>query len=143
MCLLAVGSIPDVGSSSSTNLESPINAIASESFLFYPPERFLARAYLLEVKFKSSRSWFICALTLWLGVFFKLANNIKCSSTVKFSKRTSCYGHTPIISWRTSKSRKASRPKVSISPDVASTIPVIIYIVVVFPAPLCPKRANI
>ena len=56
MCLLAVGSIPDVGSSSSTNLESPINAIASESFLFYPPERFLARAYLLEVKFKSSRS---------------------------------------------------------------------------------------
>ena len=40
--LLAVKSIPAVGSSKSTNLDPPIRAIATDSFLLDPPERFLA-----------------------------------------------------------------------------------------------------
>jgi hypothetical protein len=36
--LLEVVSIPDEGSSSNTIFESPIKAIPTDSFLFYPPE---------------------------------------------------------------------------------------------------------
>jgi hypothetical protein len=35
-------SIPEVGSSSITIFEFPIIAIATESFLFYPPDKVLA-----------------------------------------------------------------------------------------------------
>jgi hypothetical protein len=44
--LLALKSIPAVGSSRITSFEFPTRAIATESFLLLPPERFYARVSL-------------------------------------------------------------------------------------------------
>jgi len=48
--LLTEASHPEVGSSKYINLDPPIKAIATESLLFYPPERFLERTSVLSTK---------------------------------------------------------------------------------------------
>ncbi len=73
----------------------------------------------------------------------KLANNSKCSLGVKYSNNTSCCGHTPKIFLMSSISLNISMPNTEAFPYVGSNNPVNILIVVVFPAPLCPSKANI
>ena len=46
----ALKSIPAVGSSNKTNLDPPINAIATDSFLLDPPDKFLAIVLLYYVR---------------------------------------------------------------------------------------------
>jgi len=46
----AVGSIPEEGSSSNTIFESPSSAIASYSFLFWPPDTLPASSSFLAVR---------------------------------------------------------------------------------------------
>jgi hypothetical protein len=64
------------------------------------------------------------------------ANNLKCSSGVSISNKTSCYGQTPSIILTSCIYSKILIPKTSACPLVGSISPVNIDIVVVFPAPL-------
>lgn len=73
----------------------------------------------------------------------KEANNLKCSSGVSRSKRTSCYGQTPSIILNSFIFSNIFFPKTLALPYCGSINPVSIDKVVVFPAPLWPRSANI
>jgi len=75
------------------------------------------------------------------GVPLNELKSFKWSSGVKKSNNTSCYGHTPRIFLKSSIPPKILFPNTSAWPSVGSNKPVSIEIVVVFPAPLCPRRA--
>jgi len=95
--LLALVSIPEVGSSRTMNLEFPMNAIPVDNLLLYPPDRLLLSSLVFSFKLRSAiifdTSSFINAGLLPLNT----ANNSRCSFTVRSSYRMSNYGQTPII----------------------------------------------
>lgn len=94
--------------SNRTTFESPINAMPTDNLLFYPPDKFLDNSLVFSVRSKSSIIFFTYSarslgLTpLFYNIYFinykplKALNRNKCSSTVRLSKRISCYGQTPI-----------------------------------------------
>lgn len=111
------GSMPEVGSSRNTTLESPMSAIATESLRFMPPDS--ARLCTLTFSVKPTSAMILltaestyrstimgyrerlrvrseCELAFSSGTPFRPAKNRKCSETVKSSQSTSCWGHTPI-----------------------------------------------
>lgn len=67
----------------------------------------------------------------------------RCSLGVSKSNNISCYGQTPRNYLISDISLNRSCPYISHEPSVESNSPVNIEIVVVFPAPLCPSKANI
>jgi len=73
----------------------------------------------------------------------KVAKSLKCSITLKSGKRTLCYGQNPMIFLISSISFSTSNPKASAQPEVMSSNPVSMEIVLVFPAPFCPSNAKI
>ena len=64
------------------------------------------------------------------------ANNLKCSSGVSISNKTSCCGQTPSIILTSCIYSNILIPNTSACPFVGSMSPVSIEIVVVLPAPL-------
>lgn len=91
MYLLAEVSIPLVGSSRKTILLLPMKAIATLSFRFYPPERFLLYTSALSFKPTSPINFSTSLLMSVLSdIPLYLANSSRCSLTVSTSKRTLC-----------------------------------------------------
>jgi hypothetical protein len=89
--LLDSTSNPEVGSSNIINLEPPTNAIAKDSFLFMPPESYLASLSLCSVNMtKSSVSFIERAITSFL-ISLSSHTKSRCSYTVKSSNNTSNY----------------------------------------------------
>ena len=74
---------------------------------------------------------------------FKLIKKSRCSLTVSLSNSTLCWGHKPKLSRIASMSEMILKPLTSAEPSVGGNSPVNIDMVVVFPAPLCPRRAVI
>mmetsp|Transcript_30806 Transcript_30806/g.45591 ORF Transcript_30806/g.45591 Transcript_30806/m.45591 type:complete len:122 (-) Transcript_30806:2311-2676(-) len=96
VALLEYGSIPLVGSSNRTNLGSPQRAIATESFLFIPPESWPARVFNLSPRPTSSARFRMVARDGVIPLIF--SNKRKCSATLSSVKRTLCCGQIPIDS---------------------------------------------
>ena len=135
------GSRPAVGSSKIRTRGFPIRAMATQSFRFIPPLKALLLASILL-----SRSQRLITSRTSLSVIstaFKSANNCTCSRTVNLSHKTLCCGQIPTSSRTAVMSWAMLFPRTKASPPLGSTPPVNICIVVVFPAPLCPKRAVI
>lgn len=82
MCLLADVSIPEVGSSKYINLESPINAMATESLLFWPPDKFLLKSSAFSYKSTSYMAFSTASGILDSSIPLNTANISKCSLTV-------------------------------------------------------------
>jgi len=122
-----------VGSSKRINLEFPIKAIPVDKRRLYPPDKFFANSFVFSLKFKSdiilSTSSFINSGSDPLN----LANNSKCSFTVKSSYNISNYGQTPIIFLISFIYSSTSYPNIFALPFVKLNNPVNIEIVVVFP----------
>ena len=133
-CLLAIISIPLVGSSNKINLEFPIKAKAIHNFLFCPPDNVLHCAFFFGAKsillIKSSISCLLTKLPLILHIYSK------CSSTVKCSKKIFSCWHKPILSYKCCLSVTNDLPSNNISPSFGSYIPDTIFTRVVLPAPL-------
>ena len=130
--------IPLVGSSNKTVLESPQKAIATLSFLFIPPLRFFdsvfrfaerAPSWILALTFSSAA----LADSLLAYIPLILAKNSACSFTVSSGKRQSCCRQMPISPRTPVISVLISFPATVAYPSVGVTIPVSILIVVVFP----------
>mmetsp|Transcript_114731 Transcript_114731/g.263356 ORF Transcript_114731/g.263356 Transcript_114731/m.263356 type:complete len:221 (-) Transcript_114731:1658-2320(-) len=138
MARRAKGSIPEVGSSKITNLGSPRKAIATESFLFIPPDRAAARALRFSASCTSLSSWSISASAPWIP--FSPAVSLMCSTTVSSGHSTLCCGHIPMDARTSLSCWGTAFPKMEISPLLGGNVPVIMLIVVVLPAPLCPSR---
>ena len=74
---------PDVGSSSMSNLGSVTMAMASDSFLFSPPDNVLASSdfFSMSITTHSERSIEACILSR--GMFLSSHAKMRCSSTVR------------------------------------------------------------
>ncbi len=133
MYLLALVSMPEVGSSRTMNFEFPMKAMPVESLLLWPPERFLLNSLVFSFKFRSAiifnTSTSIRAGSLPLNT----ANSSRCSFTVSSSNRMSNYGHTPISLRTSSIWLSMSFPKIEALPEEKLSSPVNIDIVVVLP----------
>ena len=143
--LLEVISIPLEGSSRKITSLPPIKDIAIDNFLLWPADKFLASIYSILSIWKSFNVFFISLLTSDDLTPLNIENISKCSLTVKSSNKVSCWGQIPnfllniSILWLSN----TLSPSYKAFPFVASYIPVNIEINVVFPAPLCPNKANI
>ena len=86
-----------------------------------------------------------CNYTVSSGWFhtFKLIKKSRCSFTVNRSNSTLCWGQSPKLSLIASISVIILFPSMWAEPEEGGNKPVNIDIVVVFPAPLCPRRAVI
>mmetsp|Transcript_25722 Transcript_25722/g.35378 ORF Transcript_25722/g.35378 Transcript_25722/m.35378 type:complete len:238 (+) Transcript_25722:266-979(+) len=134
------GSIPEVGSSKRTNFGSPTSAIDNDNFRFIPPDRADASTYLFSVNPTSLITLSTESCNRYPYNPLILPKNSRCSCTVKQGNNTLYCGHTPVI-WRIAgKSPAKDLPYICTLPAVASTSPVSVEIVVVFPAPLCPSK---
>jgi len=121
-----------------------MNAIATLSLLFYPPERFLLQTSAFSLKSTSSMNLSTSLEISLLSVIpLNDANSSRCSRTVRVSKRMSCYGHTPRKVLIYSICVSISNPLTSAHPSVIESRPLSIDNVVVFPAPLCPSKTKI
>ena len=135
--------MPAVGSSSSTSRLPPMNAIATLSFRFCPPDSISEYTSFLSTRstFASIRS--TSPSTFADGTPFSAAKNRRCSAHVSPLHRMLCCGQKP-ISDRTSRSwSRTDFPYTVQSPSDTDSIPVIMFIVVVLPAPLCPSSTVI
>ena len=83
MPLLEYASMPAVGSSKTITLDSPVKAIATESFLFCPPEMFFVSYYLLSSMSTSFKRHRISLSNYSPSSPLNDPNNYKCSSTVR------------------------------------------------------------
>mmetsp|Transcript_45801 Transcript_45801/g.71700 ORF Transcript_45801/g.71700 Transcript_45801/m.71700 type:complete len:200 (-) Transcript_45801:1346-1945(-) len=135
--------MPEVGSSRNTTFELPMNAMATLSFRFCPPERFLARKSLFSVRPTSTISFSTSAAAAARGTPLQAANSARCSRTVSAGYSTSCCGHTPSVRRMNFICVNTSRPWMKAAPPVGASRPVSIEIVVVLPAPLWPSSAVI
>ena len=90
--LLAYRSMPDVGSSSIINFESPHKAIATLSFLLEPPDKYLAFVSFMSQMPTSLRIFSISADFCFESLLAPLKSwkILKCSIGVRRSKRISC-----------------------------------------------------
>ena len=96
-CRRDAGSIPAVGSSSSTNFGSPISAHASESFRFWPPLSVLPRACCFSSPRPTFSSIFSTAPDPRYdsGIPLHAPTSLTDSAHVSETKRRSCCGQTP------------------------------------------------
>ena len=98
--LLDSTSRPEVGSSRMISLEPPTSAMASESFLFIPPDKVLDILSLCSLSMTISIILSISACFYWIGISLSSQTKLRCSWHVKRSNRTSNYWHNPML-WRT------------------------------------------
>ena len=140
----AFGSIPVEGSSRKTIGGFPIIAIATHSFLLFPPLSFIASTFSYSDRFIST----ICLETMVSQNYgktpFIFAYSQRCSHTVRPLKRQSNYGQYPMILLACENSFLLSilSPPMWSSPWEAVTSFVNDLKVVVFPAPFTPSKAK-
>ena len=136
------GSIPDVGSSRSTTSGSPMNAMARESARLCPPESVPARRSAFDVKPVAAIFSSASTPARDAGIPLNRAKRRRCSRTVSVGHNTSNCGHTPMLARARSISVSTSAPSTNARPRPPSPRrrPVSTEMVVVFPAPLCPRR---
>ena len=142
MNLLASGSIPAEGSSSSIIGGLPIIAIATYSLRLLPPESELACLSRCSSRFISFKMWLIIDCLKLEMIPLSRAKNCKCSSTESSSKMTFSYGQKPINFLALSNCLLTSKPPILTYPPVGLTSLVRHLNVVVFPAPLTPSNAK-
>mmetsp|Transcript_19975 Transcript_19975/g.36281 ORF Transcript_19975/g.36281 Transcript_19975/m.36281 type:complete len:217 (-) Transcript_19975:1716-2366(-) len=119
--------------------------MATDSFRFIPPLKSLENVFLFSnnatssmlVSTDCSNSSF--DFLKWRPLTF--AKNSMCSLTVRSGKRQSCCKQIPTPSRMSLICVRMSFPATKAVPDEGATIPVSMEMVVVLPAPLCPKRA--
>lgn len=141
IALLDKASIPEVGSSRKMTYELPTKDIAKDSFLFDPPDNAETKQFYSSINSVTSNISSNSELCIYTPLIENI--NCKCSKTVKSSYRQSFYVHNPRLNLILSKSRSKSLPYILTIPLVFEIIPVNNEIIVVFPAPLWPKRQNI
>lgn len=111
--------------------------MAKESFRFMPPLSSFANLFWCSVSITSS----MISAIFEVSAHFSSQTSVRCSRTVKSSKRTSNYWHRPRLRLKLFTFVFNEYPSTSTSPPVGAIIPVIIWIAVVFPAPLWPNNA--
>lgn len=143
MILRDYGSNPLLGSSKNIIFDFPIKDMAREHFLLFPPDN--CPTCLCFSKFKPHLAMTSAISSCNSGPYLPFISpmNFKCSSTVNFSYKTSFYKHNPKVYRISSKFESISWLFTMTFPPVFSINPVRRDIVVVFPAPLCPRRQNI
>mmetsp|Transcript_6251 Transcript_6251/g.8287 ORF Transcript_6251/g.8287 Transcript_6251/m.8287 type:complete len:124 (-) Transcript_6251:15-386(-) len=87
---LEYGSMPEVGSSSITNFGDPMNAIATHSFLFMPPESEELNVSIFSSRPTSRTRALTKVEILSFGIPLIKANITRCSRTVIQGKRIFC-----------------------------------------------------
>ena len=137
------GSIPVVGSSRYT-FGSAISEHATERRRFIPPE--YARDGRSAVR-GSSSSTARRKVSARSGISFGAtrampAKSWRCSRPESSGHSTSCCGQMPISVWTARRCYFTDLPKRKASPFVGRNIPDSMLNVVVFPAPLWPRRQN-
>lgn len=115
---------PEVGSSKMIRRDPPTKAIASESFLFIPPESVLDILFLCSLSITMSIISLIWAsMTVGL-MFFSSHTRLRCSLTVRCSNRTSNYWQRPKLYLTPSKSVSRLCPYIEALPLLGLRIPV-------------------
>mmetsp|Transcript_37688 Transcript_37688/g.63426 ORF Transcript_37688/g.63426 Transcript_37688/m.63426 type:complete len:286 (+) Transcript_37688:679-1536(+) len=137
------GSIPLVGSSRNTTLGLPRKAMERDSLRFCPPDSDDTNESVFSSRPTSCSSSVISWSTYCGGMPVKVAYNRMCSFTVSSGHRMSNCGHTPRLLRMASISVRMSIPSISARPSSGASPPVSMEMVVVLPAPLCPKRHEI
>ena len=136
------GSIPDVGSSRNTTSGLVTNAIANESLRFCPPLRLPVGTSNFSNRATSATASTTAFLVSAERMPPNAAYSVRCSRTVIIGHRTSNCGHIPSDARIAGMSVLMLRLLMNASPPVASSMPVSMEMVVVFPAPLCPSNAE-
>lgn len=142
MDLLASGSIPAEGSSSSIIGGFPIIAIATYSLRLFPPDREPACLSRYSSRFISLNMWLMTDCLRFEIIPLSCEKNYKCSSTESWSKITFSCGQKPISFLALSNYLLTSKPPILTSPAVGFTSFVKHLNVVVLPAPLTPSNAK-
>mmetsp|Transcript_31845 Transcript_31845/g.85073 ORF Transcript_31845/g.85073 Transcript_31845/m.85073 type:complete len:248 (+) Transcript_31845:4845-5588(+) len=140
------GSIPLVGSSRITKSGRPLKAMATLSFLFMPPLSSPERYFMRLPMPSSDSSSVACARRAALppASCWRIATKKSmCSKQVRSSHKTLCCGHTPKLCLTAQRSCGTRLPKMVTEPPVDMTMPERTPMVVVLPAPLCPRRTKI
>lgn len=81
---------------SCNTLGSPIMAIPTQSFRFWPPLRCVARVDAFSVSKMSSNVLSTAASISSFGIPLIVAKTMRCSLTVSVSNKISCCGQTPV-----------------------------------------------
>mmetsp|Transcript_80943 Transcript_80943/g.216019 ORF Transcript_80943/g.216019 Transcript_80943/m.216019 type:complete len:554 (+) Transcript_80943:100-1761(+) len=139
----ALGSSPQLGSSITINVGSPMVAMAVESFRLFPPDSWPARACSNRARPQEARR---SATTDWSSapcMPLIPPYSSRCSRTVSRSRSASNWGQYPICFHASRVLLATSTPHTWISPLVAAISPQSMRRVVVFPAPLTPRRPRI
>uniref|UniRef100_A0A6B0UZA4 Secreted protein n=1 Tax=Ixodes ricinus TaxID=34613 RepID=A0A6B0UZA4_IXORI len=136
----AWGSTPAVGSSNSTVRLPPTKARDTDSLRRRPPESCPGNWCLLCSRDRSRRKASASRAASFAPRPLSRPKNHRCSATVRSSKRTLCCGQVPRLRRIASISLRTSRPQMKAVPLVGGYSPVRIDMVVVFPAPLCPRK---
>ena len=123
-CLLDSTSSPEVGSSRIISFEPPTKAIASESFLFMPPDRFLDILSLCSFSITISRMRSISASFYSAGISLSSQTKFRCSWQVSSSKSTSNCWQRPMLYLTPSISVSRSCPYILAEPLVGWSMPV-------------------
>mmetsp|Transcript_15945 Transcript_15945/g.46138 ORF Transcript_15945/g.46138 Transcript_15945/m.46138 type:complete len:210 (-) Transcript_15945:2010-2639(-) len=140
MCRLAPGSTPVLGSSKSTRGGEPMREMARDNFRLLPPLNCMA---ILSTWSSRSKSRIILEQYRFrtaLGMHLIWPKSSKCSRTVRRSRRASCCGQYPRSRRTLHCSATQSKPPTVAAPPEGSTAPVSMFKVLVFPAPLLPRK---
>ena len=138
-----LGSMPLVGSSRITTDGLPTNATATESFLRCPPESAPASHSALFVRPTAAILSSTSRVISDSGTPLNTAKSSRCSLAVNVGQSTSNWGQTP-RSFRIDRmSVSTLMPSIIAAPPSCLIMPVSTEMVVVFPAPLCPRSAVI
>ena len=127
---------PEEGSSRMISLDPPISAIARLSFLFIPPESYLAYLDSCSVSITIRSVLITSFATSYLGTFLSSQTSSRCSLTVRTSNNTSNCWQRPIDFLTASISFLRFAPQIYAFPLDGLIMPVIIFKTVVLPAPL-------
>mmetsp|Transcript_11084 Transcript_11084/g.28032 ORF Transcript_11084/g.28032 Transcript_11084/m.28032 type:complete len:210 (-) Transcript_11084:1099-1728(-) len=134
------GSIPLVGSSKNTSGASPISDVATHSRRFCPPLSWSHRAWVFSV---SPRDWSSSGISVsGLREPRTAQKSCMCSWTVSSGYMGLSCGQMARFHLTRSISFSTDAPMTYALPEVMGIIPVRQLIAVLFPAPLCPSRAN-
>mmetsp|Transcript_6132 Transcript_6132/g.22527 ORF Transcript_6132/g.22527 Transcript_6132/m.22527 type:complete len:203 (+) Transcript_6132:3496-4104(+) len=132
---LAYGSMPLVGSSRNTILGAPMNASATDSLRFCPPDSALVRQVSFSCRSTCVRQRSASASHSLLGMPLIAQTRFTCSATVKSGHRMSNCGHTPMLRRMPFSCVRRFIPYMEALPEVAWIIPHRHEMVVLLPAP--------
>ena len=138
-----LGSMPLVGSSRITTDGFPTNATATESFLRCPPESTPASHSALLSRPTAAILSLTSRVISDSGTPLNRAKSSRCSLAVSVGQRTSNWGQTPRSFLIDCISVSTLMPSIVAAPPSWLIMPVSTEMVVVLPAPLCPRSAVI